>query len=274
MSSELRLEDVSVELGGRDVLRGVSLAVRPGSVTGLVGPNGAGKSTALRVAARLLKPRAGTVTLDGKPLSAWGAREIGKRIGVVLQSPAYPHLYTVRALVGLGRTPHVPFLGGESKRDREAIERAMERAGVTGFADRRLDQLSGGERQRVAVARALAQEPGVLLLDEPTASLDLHFQQSLLSLTAVLASDKGLACLVVLHDLSLASQFCDRIGLLSEGELVALDAPAQVMEPALLSKVYDTPVRVLSHPDTGAPVVVHAHSASATPAPATTEVPG
>lgn len=259
--SELTLRRVTVRLGGTPVVNDISLAVRAGEVTALVGPNGAGKSTALRAAAGLLKTDGGTVELDGIPLSQWRPRDIARRIAVVPQSPAYPPLFTVRAVVALGRTPHLSFLGNEGARDWEATDRAMARAGVSAFADRRLDQMSGGERQRVVLARALAQEPSVLLLDEPTASLDLQYQRAILALVARLARDQRLACLVVLHELSLASQFCDRIGLLSAGQLVALGTPSQVLRSDLLGEVYRTPVRVLAHPDSGVPVVVHADRA-------------
>lgn len=249
---------VSVELGGRRVVDGFSLALRPGDIVALVGPNGAGKSTALRAAAGLVKPIAGTVHVDGVPISGWRPGDLAKKLAVVAQAPTMPPLYGVRAMVALGRTPYLSLFGHETARDWAIVDESMRRAGITELAGRRVGELSGGERQRVAIARALAQEPELLLLDEPTASLDLRYQDSTLSLVREMAEESGLACLIVLHDLGLAGQFCDRVVLMSEGRVVAAGTPAEVLDPELLAEVYMTPLRALAHPETGRPVIVHA----------------
>jgi iron complex transport system ATP-binding protein len=172
--------------------------------------------------------------------------------------PATPPMMTVRAYVALGRTPFISFLSNESSHDWLAIERSLATAGATEFAERRVDELSGGERQRVVIARALAQDPSILLLDEPTSNLDLKYQDAVLSLVQELAFRQGLACLAVLHDLTLAGQFCSRVCLLDRGRASAVGSPAEVMEAGRLSDVYDTPLEVLRNPRNDTPIVVHA----------------
>jgi iron complex transport system ATP-binding protein len=224
----------------------------------LVGPNGAGKSTALKVAAGLLRPSRGAVLLDGRDIAGWSRRDLARHLTVVLQLQATPPLMKVRDYVALGRTPFVPFLGNESLHDWQAIERALALAGAGEFATRRLDELSGGERQRAVIARALAQEPSVLLLDEPTSNLDLKYQEVVLSLARRLCREQGLACLVVLHDITLASQFCDRVCIVNHAHSVATGIPEEVLQAGVLSSVYETPLAVLRHPASDRPVVVHA----------------
>lgn len=260
--STLELTDVGIDLGGRRVVDAFNLALGPGDVVALVGPNGAGKSTALRAAAGLVKPVAGTVRVDGVAISDWRPGELARKLAVVPQTPTMPPLYSVRAMVALGRTPYLSLFGHETARDWAIVDDAMQRAGIADLADRRVGELSGGERQRVAIARALAQEPEVLLLDEPTASLDLRYQDSTLSLVREMAEESGLTCLIVLHDLGLAGQFCERVVLMSQGRVVAAGAPTEVLDPDLLAEVYQTPLRALFHPETGRPVIVHAGPAS------------
>jgi iron complex transport system ATP-binding protein len=258
MSARLVLENVSAGYGQRPALRDFSLEVAAGEMVALVGPNGAGKSTALKVAAGLLSPTQGSVLLDGRPFSQWSRRELACRLAVVMQLQTIPPLMRARDYVALGRTPFLPFLGRESPYDWQAVERALNAAGAADLADRRLDELSGGERQRVVIARALAQEPSLLLLDEPNSNLDLRYQEVVLSLARRLCRDEGLACLVVLHDVTLASQFCDRICLMSHARRVAIGAPQEVLQPETLSAVYETPLVVLPHPISARPVVMHA----------------
>lgn len=262
MSAGLAFRNVAAGYGDRLTLAGFSLEVERGEVVALVGPNGAGKSTALRVAAGLLEPRGGRVEVEGKDVSSWKRRQLAQRLAVVPQIPATPPLMTVRAYVALGRTPFIPFLGNESSRDWLAVERALEAAGAGDLGERRVDQLSGGERQRAVIARALAQEPSVLLLDEPTSNLDLKYQAALLSLVRAMARERLLACLTVLHDLTLAGHFCDRVCLLDRGHTVAAGRPWEVLEAKRLSAVYGTHLDVLTHPGDGSPVVVHAAEGS------------
>jgi iron complex transport system ATP-binding protein len=255
--SELVFDRLSVRLGDRLVVEEMTLSVAEGRVTALVGPNGAGKSTAVKAAAGLLRPAAGDVRVDGRSVAAWRPGDFARRVAYVAQSPTLPALFTVRDVVALGRTPHIPFLGVEGAHDRAVIETALAETGIAGLASRRVGELSGGERQRVALARALAQEPRILLLDEPTAALDLRYQATIFALARELAEARRIACLAVIHDISLASQFCDHIAVMHAGRIVAAGPPPEVFQPALLSKVYATPLAVIAHPESGRPIVVH-----------------
>ncbi|MBK6663559.1 MAG: ABC transporter ATP-binding protein [Thermoflexaceae bacterium] len=258
MNATLELRGVSVHLGRSRVVQECSFAVNAGEVVALAGPNGAGKSTALRAAAGLLKPSAGQVLLDGRPLHQWHRRERARRIAYLPQFPTLPALFKVRDAVAMGRAPHIPMLGAESEADRAAAARALGRAGLATLAERPVDELSGGERQRVALARAFAQEPAILLLDEPTANLDLRYQRAILGTLRADAERNGLGCLVVIHDLSLAAQFCHRLILLGEGRVAADGPPAEVLSAPLLSHLYGTALETLRHPVSGVPLVLHA----------------
>ncbi|MFN8507354.1 MAG: ABC transporter ATP-binding protein [Dehalococcoidia bacterium] len=262
MNATLELRDVSVRLGRTPVLRGCSFAVGAGEVVALAGPNGAGKSTALRTAAGLLEPGDGTVLLDGRPLGEWHRRERAARIAYLPQFPTLPPLFSVRDAVAMGRAPYIPMLGHEREADRAAAARALGRAGLAALAERPVDELSGGERQRVALARAFAQEPALLLLDEPTANLDLRYQRAILGTLRADAEASGLGCLVVIHDLALAAQFCHRLILLDEGRVAADGPPREVLAAPLLSRLYGTALETLAHPVTGVPLVVHAFDAN------------
>ena len=251
----LAASGVSVELGGAPILRGVDVAVRRGEVVGLVGPNGAGKSTLLRVVTGLLRPSAGAVAVAGEPLDALSRRELARRVAVVQQLPEAPATMRVRDLVLLGRHPHVGLLARETRRDEAIASEAMRRAGCDRFADRDLGSLSGGERRRAFIARALAQEAPLLLLDEPTSNLDAHAQVEILELVAELAAD-GAGVLLVVHDLTLAAAYCDRVVLLAAGEVVAEGPPSEVVTPERVRRVYGAGVTVMPHPASGAPVVI------------------
>jgi len=253
--------------GGDDVLRGVSLSVQRGEVVALVGPNGSGKSTALRVASRVLRPRRGQVTLDGLDLAGRPSREIAQSVAVVPQHAEVPYGMTVRELVGLGRTPHLRLLLGAGRRDREAVDWALEVTAAGGFAQRFVDELSGGERQRVMLARALAQEPRVLLLDEPTANLDLHYQVNSLELVRGLARESRLAVLAAIHDLQLAALYCDRVVVLDRGAVVASGSPEDVLTPGVLLPAFGQAVVVAPHPTHGVPLVSVAPNGHARRAP-------
>ncbi|MDI3298996.1 MAG: ABC transporter ATP-binding protein [Bacillota bacterium] len=241
----------------RLVVRGVSLELRGGVVTGLLGPNGAGKSTLIRLLAGALAPEAGRVRLDGAEGAAGGARRRARQMAVLPQGEPEPAGMTVRDVVELGRYARGGGArgdGGGRAGERRALERALELTGTLELADRPFLELSGGERQRVLLAQALAQEPKVLLLDEPTAHLDLRHQVELLELVRRQA-EAGLAVLAALHDVNLAALFCDRLLVLAEGRLVAQGRPEEVLRPDLLEAVYGTPVMVTRHPALGVPQV-------------------
>jgi iron complex transport system ATP-binding protein len=253
MSLALELRDVSVSYGRSTVLDEVGFAVAEGEWMGLIGPNGAGKTTLLRAVAGLL-PSTGTIVLGGSPLSAAARRERARAIAVVPQYPVTPPWMTVAEYVLLGRTPHLGVLAREGRHDLDLAAETIERLELGPFRDRRLGTLSGGERQRVVVARALAQEARVILLDEPTASLDIGHQQQALELLDMLRREKGLTLVAAMHDLTLAAQYVDRMVLLRNGRIVADGAPEIVLTQALLSEHYEAAVDVLPH-DGGLAVV-------------------
>ncbi len=252
----LEVENLTFAYNGRPVLLGVSLRLMPGEVLALVGPNGAGKSTLIRLAAGLLHPAEGTIRLFGRAPCDWPPRELARRVALVPQGAYIPPTFTVWESVLLGRTPYLGFLGVPRERDRQAARRALEQVGAADLADRFVGQLSGGERQRVLLARALAQEPRCLLLDEPTTYLDIHHQVTILSLIRRMASGEGIAVLVVLHDLNLAATFADRLALLADGRLLAVGDPEEVLRRERLTAVYGDAVVVFPRPDDGGRPVV------------------
>ena len=250
----LSVQDLHFAYGRGAVLRGVSFELNAGEVLGVVGPNGAGKSTLIGLLTRLLKPAAGSITLDNAPLKSLGRMALARRVAVVPQTSGLPADYTARAIVMMGRTPHLGFLRAERAQDEMIVDAALRRTHTLTFAERELASLSGGERQRVLLARALAQEPRYLLLDEPTNHLDLRYQAEVLRFVRHEVKN-GLAALVVLHDLNLAARACDRVLVLSDGEVKAAGAAADVLRHDLIQQVYHTSVSVFNDPD-GVPVVM------------------
>lgn len=243
----LELAGVTRSFGGLTAVDDVSVVFREGEVNAVVGPNGAGKSTLLDVASGLARPTMGRATLEGRPLARYGRRALARRMAVVPQRPDLPAAFTARSVVAMGRTPHQGFFASEGPRDVEVVEAALRRTDALRFAGTPVGALSGGERQRVVLARALAQEPTWLLLDEPTAHLDLRYQADLLGHAATLAHTDGLGVLAVLHDLNQVARF-DRLVLLDRGRVAGEGPPERILDPALLSRVYRTPVRVLPGP--------------------------
>ena len=253
----LAFEDVHVRLDGVPVLAGVDLEVRAGELLGLVGPNGAGKTTLLRAATALAPLTGGRITVDGRPLEETSRRELAREVAVVQQLPEAPATMLVEELVLLGRNPHLALLGRESPRDYAVAGEAMRRAGCERFAGRALGTLSGGERRRAFIARALAQEAALLLLDEPTANLDPEAQSEIFEVLRQLVAG-GAGVLAVVHDLTLAAAYCERIALLDGGHIVADGAPQQVLTAQTVARVYGSRVAVIAHPQSGAPIVVPA----------------
>ena len=244
-------EDVGYRVGERALLAGVSLELRAGQVVGLVGPNGAGKSTLLRVLGGLWRGAEGRVTLLGEPLKRLSARQVARVVAHVPQLADLGVPFTVRQIVMMGRTPHLGRFALESARDRQAAERAMQRTQTLDLAERLIGTLSGGERQRALIARALTQEPRVLLADEPTANLDVGHQLAVLELVRALAREDGLGVLLALHDLELAARFCDRLVLLSGGRVHAEGAAADVLTAEHLRAVYGVRAVPYTDPVTG-----------------------
>ena len=247
--------DLRVEYpDGRQVaISGVPFLVAEGERVALLGPNGSGKSTLLRCVYGTLAPTTGRALLDGEDLQAIGPRARARRVATVPQENTAEFELTVRELVALGRSPHKRFWEGDTARDRALADRALARVGLAGLAGRPFPDLSGGERQRALVARALVQDPALLVLDEPTNHLDIRYQLEILSLIRQL----GTSNLLALHDLTLAAAHCDRLYVLKEGRVVAEGPPADVLTPALLHAVYGVEAEVIPHPRTGTPLVVY-----------------
>jgi ABC-type cobalamin/Fe3+-siderophores transport system ATPase subunit len=258
----IAFEDVAVSFGARAVLRGVSLALAAGEVLGLAGPNGAGKTTLFRAATRVVALDRGEVRIAGTPVSALTRRELARRIAVVPQDVAIPFPFRAGEVVLMGRAPHRNGFAFESAADVERARACLALVGIESLADRPMSELSGGERQLVLVARALAQDPDVLLLDEPTAHLDLRHRAVVIERVREFAHGGG-AALVVSHDLTLAARSCGRLALLAEGSVTACGAPAEVLQPLLLARVFGVEAEVLTGPD-GAPIVVP-HRATTSP---------
>ncbi len=255
MSGSLRASDVTFGYDHRNVLEGVSLNVPSGTMAALIGPNGVGKSTLLRLLCGSLHPQRGRVELDGRDIRSYAPRERARRIALVPQTLAIPFAFTVREFVALGRTPYLSTLGGERAADREAIDRALDLTETVQLAKRSVLELSGGERQRAILALALAQEPEILLLDEPTANLDIAHQLAILRLIRSLNRQQGLTVLAAIHDLNLAALFFGRLTALGDGRVVADGPPDAVLTPSLLEAVFGTRVVVLDHPREPVPFV-------------------
>ncbi|MFZ6031239.1 MAG: heme ABC transporter ATP-binding protein [Chloroflexota bacterium] len=252
----LDIQDISVAYGARCVLEDISFQVARGEVLALIGPNGAGKTTLLRTLSGTLRPNRGTVCVDGQDISQLSENQRARLMSVVPQARQLPEAFTVWETVLLGRTPYLGWLGRPGERDRQAIRTALERTETSHLATRRIGQLSGGEQQRVLMARALAQDTPLLLLDEPTTHLDLHHQADLLNLAQELAHERNLAVVMALHDLNHASLYADRVALLEKGRLLALGTPVEVLTSLQLSSVYRMPLHVITHPDYGVPLIL------------------
>ncbi|MCG5218011.1 ABC transporter ATP-binding protein [Streptosporangium sp. KLBMP 9127] len=257
---DLRLDALSVVVNGRTLLRSLSLDVPGGRIVGLVGPNGSGKSTALRCVYRALRPTTGTVWIGGDDLATLTLRQGARTVAALAQENQTDLDFTVAEVVALGRTPHLRGNRPLSPGERDRCRRVMEQVDVLHLADRGVLALSGGERQRVLVARALVQEPSVLVLDEPTNHLDVRHQIELLSLLR----RTGLTVLIVLHDLNLAAALCDLLGVLHDGSLTAYGTPREVLTTDLVRRVFGVEASVVSHPLTGDPQLLYSLSPSTT----------
>ena len=240
--------DVSLTVGGRALLDRVNLQVRPGEVVGLLGPNGSGKSTLLRILARLAEPTGGAVTLDGAPMAGLDRRITARTLGYLPQSARSEWPISARETVMLGRTPFLSPLSRISEADREAVAAALAVTDTTHLADRSVTTLSGGERMRVMLARVLAGEPSLLLLDEPVTGLDPRHQLEAMILLDRLAR-VGRGTLVVLHDLTLAARFCHRVYVLHEGRVVAEGPPAQALDAATIAAAFEVEARRIGEGD-------------------------
>lgn len=257
MSTGLEIRDIRVEAGGAVLLDGVSVEAPAGAITGLIGPNGAGKSTLMRATLGLVPLASGSIVFDGADLLARPRRDRARMTAFVEQGGTTEARLSAREVVMLGRIPFQSvWQSAPSPADDIAVNEAIEAVGMASFAERHYHTLSGGEQQRLQIARALAQQPRLLILDEPTNHLDVHAQLAVLSLLRRRAQT-GVAVLLALHDLNLAAAFCDRLVVLNHASLVAAGAPERVLTPALLRSVYQVEATLLSHPSTGRPMVAY-----------------
>ncbi|MFC4811196.1 ABC transporter ATP-binding protein [Paenibacillus sp. GCM10023250] len=244
---------LSMVLGGRQVLNGIDVDFKQGAMYGIIGPNGVGKSTLLRLLAGTERPTAGEVLLEGQAVSVYKRKDLAKRIAVLQQGGLPAVGFTVRETVAMGRFPYQNWLGEEGADGERAVERVLRELGLADLRDRRIDVLSGGERQRVALAKAMAQEPELLLLDEPTTYLDIGYQVQLLDAVKRWQAERRLTVVAVLHDLNLASHYCDALLVLREGKIEAFGPPSEVVRPELIARVFGARTVVLPHPETGVP---------------------
>ncbi|SKB09466.1 ABC transporter ATP-binding protein [Aeromicrobium choanae] len=260
----LRAQDLTMGYDGRVVGEHLDLAVPEGAFTVIIGPNACGKSTLLRSLARLLKPRAGAVLLDGKDIHRMRGRDVATRLGLLPQSAVAPAGITVFDLVRRGRYPHQSILTRWSEADERTVRRALEQTDLVDLADRPIDELSGGQRQRAWVAMTLAQDSRILLLDEPTTFLDIAHQIGLLDLFATLNRCDGRTIVAVLHDINHAARYADHLVVMSSGRIVAQGSPRTVLTTELLADVFDIDAAIIEDPLNGGPHVItrhHGHSA-------------
>jgi iron complex transport system ATP-binding protein len=252
----LDLQVLNVSYNGKPIIHDISLQIASREMLAVIGPNGAGKTTLIRAISGVIPMKDGKIRVDGIDLAGLPAMQRARYLAIVPQARQLPAAFSVHQSVLLGRTPYLGWLGRASKSDGLIVERALEQTQLTSLAGRLVGELSGGEQQRVLLARALAQDTPVLLLDEPTTHLDLEHQSSFLNLLRDLTERTNLTVLIVLHDLNLAGLYADRLALLVEGRIHRVGKPADVLTPQNLSSVYHIPVNVVAHPEYGTPLVL------------------
>ena len=252
----LEMQDVSLGYYHQPVLQGINLRAAPGEMVGLIGPNGSGKSTIIKALSRVIHPLSGRISLEGRDIGGIPRRELAQLIGVVPQLPLLPSAFTAYEIVLMGRNPHLGLFQAEGPRDRAMAWEAMEKTATRGLAARRVNELSGGEIQCLMIARVLVQETSAILLDEPTANLDIGRQMEILDLIRRLCREKQLTILAALHDLNLAAQYCDRLFLINRGHIHAQGTPAEVITDGNIAQVYGAAGCVYTHPANGLPAVL------------------
>ena len=253
---KLEIENLSLAYGHNVVMRDLTFQVTPGEMVGLIGPNGSGKSTIIKALSHVISPYSGKILLDGKNIAKIPRAELARLIGVVPQMPLLPSTFTAFEIVLMGRNPHLGLFQYESARDMDITWQAMEKTATQSLAERRVGELSGGEIQRIVIARVLAQEPKSILLDEPTANLDINYQVEILDLIKNLCLENNLAVVITLHDLNLASQYCGRLILLNNGRVHAQGTPSEVINSQNIKEVYGADNCVYTHPVNGLPAIL------------------
>jgi len=246
--TSVELKNVSLSYGSNVVVDMLSFAVERGEFFMIIGPNGAGKSSLLKLLAGIEKPQSGVIDILGKPRREYSARDLARIVALVAQQPPVDFPFSVAETVLMGRSPHLGLLGGEGEKDYRLVEEAMSFVDVTRFAGRRLNQLSGGERQRVMIARAICQEPKIMLLDEPTAALDPAHQLTIMDLMERLRREKGITIVMVSHDLNLAALYANRLVMMKNGQIVVSGKPADVFTQDNLEKGYECKLAIDESP--------------------------
>lgn len=255
MASELKATALYFKYDAAEILQGVSLEVSTGRVAGLLGPNGSGKSTLLKILSGVLPPDRGNVEILGRPLDEFSRRELSRRVAVVPQESQFGFPFSVLEVVLMGRHPHLGGIAFESREDIDIARHALDRCGASHLAERCIHELSTGERQRVVFARALSQQPSILLLDEPASHLDIRHQVELYDIVRELALEEGCTVLTVLHDLNLAAEYCDRIYLLSGGRIEAGGPASEILTYSNLVRVFDADIYIDTNSLTGKPLI-------------------
>jgi len=253
---KLELQSVGVAYGHNVVVKDLTFQVMPGEMVGLIGPNGSGKSTIIKAISRVVSLQSGKILLDGKDVFKMPRGDLARLLGVVPQMPLLPSAFTALEIVLMGRNPHLRLLQYESARDLAITWEAMKKTATHPLAERRIGELSGGEIQRIVIARVLAQEPKSILLDEPTANLDIRHQVEILDLIKNLCLENNLTVVVALHDLNLAAQYCDRLILINNGQVHAQGTPEEVINSRNIKEVYGADGCVYTHPVNGLPTVL------------------
>ena len=252
----INLKQVSFSYSDTPVLQYIDLLVEGGEMVALLGPNGSGKTTLIKLLSGVLRPTVGDINLDGSVLSRMKRREVAQLVAVVPQQFSMPFAFTLREVVLLGRTPFLSLFSDEGERDHRIVQQAIERIGIAALTERFFNELSGGERQKAILAMALAQEPRILLLDEPTAHLDINHQVEILDLVNNLNREHGVTIIGAMHDLNLAALYFDRLILLKEGRIFADGTPEEVLTAETIEDVFAASVQVMQHPLTKLPHIV------------------
>ena len=253
---KLEAEKLSLAYGHNVVMRDLTFQALPGEMVGLIGPNGSGKSTVIKAMSRVMPPYSGKILVDGREIAKIPRAELARLIGVVPQMPLLPSTFTAFEIVLMGRNPHLGLFQHESTSDMAITWQAMGRTVTQSLAERKVGELSGGEIQRLVIARVLAQQPKSILLDEPTSNLDINYQLEILDLIKSLCREDNLAVVITMHDLNLASQYCDRLILINRGQVHAQGTPAEVINAKNIEEVYGAEGCVYAHPVNGLPTIL------------------
>ncbi|MGP4071511.1 ABC transporter ATP-binding protein [Piscibacillus sp. B03] len=252
----LEIQNVSKHVEGKPIVENIHLSVPKGKCIGLIGPNGAGKSTIVKLISALEKSSSGQINFMGKNVQDWPVKKLAKYMAVLTQEGLSPYPITVYDSILMGRYPHLGFFQRESKHDYELVEKVLQITELTEFRDQMLDTLSGGERQRVAIAKAMVQQPQLLLLDEPTTYLDIGHQLNILKMVQDWQRREGLTVIMVLHDLNLAAQFCDELVLMDQGKIIQIGSSDQIIAKETLESVYHANPEIVRHPKTNIPQIL------------------